>query len=271
MPSTYAVELGGIALRGTMPLMYRKILGDEHHRASFRAMHRSEDEPGDAHVDIMLHGPSPERQVHLQSDDQPVEFGQHKKFTITHHGAKEPHAQLDCEDVCIMLDDYIPNAGQTFMNLVDPRQANTFDRIALSIGDSLRQKAKQRNVRHSYNSMNSRLSRVGNIFYELESGARLSITEENDATTLGLNVTSALDIDNKRIGKMFTYSFDATPWRSKGFDTRPVESTAKIHLVSAHMSQQELARYLPSSQEDAEGYALARNGLLLIRHEYFGR
>ncbi|HET8709558.1 MAG TPA: hypothetical protein VFL85_04765 [Candidatus Saccharimonadales bacterium] len=266
LPNTFSMELGGIDLRGRVPLAYQSFIGTDHHRLSFQAERRPADQPHDAHVALTLHGNYPRSQIFINSDPLPVEYGQHKTFTVTRYQSEQAPVTLDCDDVCLLLDDYIPDAGRTFSSLADPRRDISFDQITLAMGDSLKAIAKTSTVTRSYNATESRLSTLD--LSEQTAGSRLVITEKNGRTNYQLDITAPQQWDNGTVLETFRYSFGHTAWRGSNNDPRPLEAHAKIILASRQFSRNVLQSYLPASQENADGYALATRALQMVRDQH---
>lgn len=221
LPNAFSMKLGGIPLNGSVPMAYQNFIGTDHHRLSFHGERRPNDAQHDATVALTLHGNHPQSQIFLVSDPFPVEYGQHKTFTVSRYQSKQEPVGLDCDDVCLLLDDYIPNPGRTFSTLADPRRDITFDKIALAMGDSLKAKANSSEVTRSYNSAENRLSEFD--LSEQSSGSRLVITEDGKNTKYQLDITAPQYWDNGTLLQTFQYSFDSTEWRGDKQDTRPLD------------------------------------------------
>ncbi len=263
-PDNYQVNIGKVALRGVVPIIYDRLIPTEHHRLSFRAKHFPDDAPGDAEVKITLHGDQPRKQIHLVSSKQVVEFGQHKQFQILEEGSDDVKNEVGCDVVCEILDDYVPNPGSTFANLTDPRNDISFAEIAYAMGDTLKKKSKDHEVTKAYTATDARLA-VSLGISEVMSGANLQIVEKDGLTTYTLILASPMDWDNGRIVESFKYSFSHSPWRGKGNDRRAMDSKAKIILASSDFSQRLLNAYIGEQQKAIDGFTSGQRALEMIR------
>ena len=261
-PEAFNVQLSGIPLHGTVPLTMQGEVGTNHQHMSFSAGKDAEHEGG--YMRLWLHGRDPYNQPQFISQSEPVEYGRNKLFGMQPYGFEQPVSSMTCDDLCVLLDDLLPDASRRFSSLVDPRSDKTFDVIAAAMSSILAERAKKSQSRRTYTARDNQISFTGGDVFDIETTVALDVISNNKDRVCSLTVSSPVQVELGQIEQSVQYSFIRQSYKHKGRIQQPYVPTAKVILSSVDVPAVRLSEYIPDVQASSDARQILERGLDIL-------
>jgi hypothetical protein len=258
-PDFYDSTLSGVPLDGDVPLYLTSMLGNQYSSLNFRGYKALGDTDN---VEITFRSTMPNHRASLISSADEVEIGRNKPFDVFLGNVPVSLGQVVCDDVCVVLDDIIPDLTRRFTALTDAPADKDFPLIVTAMASILQEKARNAKVLHGYANDHQGIYiydapsfGIGETSVQtlLLSQSHISFDQKTQrpkkTQVAHLEVNSPMETNDGIVTKSLSYAFAEKPAGKRGELFIPV---AKIALSSTGHSTETLARYLGESLNDTD-------------------